>query len=213
MRWFIRVLANKLWATSAEKGSHGRGSRCTQPFTSPAEREQLAELRKKALLLWRNPLLHVLKQTQKTNMVMICGCRSRELQKNVHRSTLLFISAVFACCHHTQPCKNLLCSSGVWRSYPRGSGDVQVLHHFFKRGRLLRLFLIMQSDFFAKFARIIRGRHFSLFFSMECYAPLRTRAPWCRHYVRTTSLLTQGWRLSFCFIFYCIIPPPPNKIN
>ena len=40
-------------------------------------------------------------------------------------------------------------------SYPGGSGDVQVLHHLLEGGGLLRLFLVVQRDFFAEFARVV----------------------------------------------------------
>lgn len=97
------------------------------------------------------------------------------------------ISAVLVYCHTAAPPN--VNSRADGSAYPRGSGDVQVLHHFFEGGCLFRLFLIMQSDFFAKFARIIRGRHLSLFFSMECYATHGARASWCRHDVHSTCLL------------------------
>lgn len=51
--------------------------------------------------------------------------------------------------------------AGECGSYPGRPCDVQVLHHFFERSSLLCLFLVMQRDFFAKFARIVRGRHLS----------------------------------------------------
>ena len=68
-------------------------------------------------------------------------------------------------------------TDGLFWSHPGSSGDVQLLHDFLERRGLLRLFLVMQSDFFAKFARIVRGRHLSplLLNGMLRYAPRRRR--------------------------------------
>lgn len=95
----------------------------------------------------------------------------------------------------------------MWKSYPSGSGDVQVFHHLFERGSLLRLFLIMQSDFFAKFAGIVRGRHLSLFFSMECYATHYAGALCLRHHAGSAA---GEWRVDG--LCYWDLPKCPHLI-